>query len=135
MKIKLLLLTCFFCAMTFMASASPGTPGNGECGKKNDIGGGVIDADNKKPVGNVSITAYAANKKEKVIITDSNGNYSFDDLKPGTYKLVFEKSGYKKAVRDKIFIKADEGLQLNIELFEEKDFDFVPGQLLFSDFE
>jgi len=134
MKLKLLLLTCVFSATALIANASPGNPGNGECGKKNDIGGGVTDADNKKPVGNVSITAYTANKKEKVIITDNNGNYSFDDLKPGTYKLVFEKSGYKKAVRDKILIKADEGLQLNIELFEEKDFDFVPGQLLFSDF-
>lgn len=134
MKIKLLLLTCILSVTTFIAHANTGTPGHGECGKKNDIGGSVSDADNKKPISNVSITAYNSNKKEKIIITDNNGNYSFEDLKAGTYKLVFEKSGYKKVVRDKISIKADEGLQLNIELNEEKDFDFLPGQLLFSDF-
>ena len=35
-------------------------------------------------------------KKEKVVITDGTGAYSFDDLKPGVYKFVFEKEGYKK---------------------------------------
>ena len=86
----------------------------------------------KKPLTNVSVTAYlTSDKKEKVVLSDSNGNYAFDDLKPGVYKFVFEKDGYKKVTKEKVFIKTDEGFQLNIEMAEEKDFDFIPGAFNF----
>src|SRR3954462_9503045 len=102
MKLKLLLLTMVCCAGSFLANAkSTGTPGQegaGEDNKKNDIAGGVIHSDTKKPLGNVSVTVYSATKKEKVVITDASGNYSFNELKAGTYKLVFEKNGFKKVV-------------------------------------
>jgi hypothetical protein len=85
-----------------------------------------------KPLNNVSVTAYfASNKKEKVVVSDGNGNYAFNDLKPGTYKFVFEKDGYKKVTKEKIIIKTDDGFLLNIEMMEEKDFDFVPGAFNF----
>ena len=73
-------------------------------------------------------------KKEKAVTTDNSGNYSFNDLKPGTYKLVFEKSGFKKVTKDKVVIRGDEGSMLNIEMDEETEFPIIPGQLLFSDF-
>jgi hypothetical protein len=134
MKLKMVLLTCFFSLAVAVAQATnDAPPGNGGETKKNDIAGSVIDGDNKKPVSQVSITAILQDKKEKVIIADNNGNYSFDDLKPGTYKLVFEKNGYKKVTKDKVVIKTDNDMQLNIEMFKEGDFEFVP-QLLF-DFE
>jgi uncharacterized surface anchored protein len=136
MKIKLLLLTIVFSAAAFIASANngPGT-GNGTESKNTDIEGGVVNADTKKPLANVVITAYVNSKKEKSITTNNNGAYNFDDLKPGTYKLVFEKSGYKKVTKEKVLIHSDEGCRLNVEMDEELEFQIMPGQLIFSDFD
>ena len=133
MKLKSLLATIVFSAAALCARANT-SPGTGEENKKNDIAGGVVHADTKKPLLNVSVTAYSLNKKEKVVITDANGNYSFCELKSGTYKLVFEKTGYKKVTKEKVTIRSDEGCLLNIEMDEEEGFHIMPGQL-FSDFE
>jgi len=133
MKRKLLLLTLLFSATAFIARANNG-PGTGEECAKKDIGGGVMNADTKKPLSNVVVTAYTNSKKEKAVTTDNSGNYSFNDLKPGTYKLVFEKSGFRKVTKDKVIIRGDDGSNLNIEMDEESDYPIIPGQLLFSDF-
>jgi len=134
MKLKLLLLTVIFSAAACVARANnTATPGTGEENKKSDIAGGVIHADTKKPLGNVSVTAYSTTRKEKVVLTDGTGNYSFNELKPGTYRLVFEKSGFKKVTREKVMIRSDEGCQLNVEMDEEQEFQIMPGQM-FSDF-
>lgn len=130
MNVRLLLLTIIFCASAIMASANGGTEGN----KKNDIAGGVIHSETRKPLGSVNVVAYSASKKEKSVLTDNNGNYSFNDLKPGTYKLVFEKDGFKRVTKDKVIIRSDEGCQLNIEMDENDAFQILPG-LLFTDFE
>jgi hypothetical protein len=127
MKSKLFFLAIVFTATAFAARANNGLT-NGEETKKTDIAGGVIRIDSKKPLGNVSVTAYSSAKKEKVVYTDANGYYFFDDLKAGTYKLVFEKSGYKKVTREKVTIRPDEGCQLNIEM-DEEDLEILPGSL------
>ena len=134
MKYKLFFLTIVFAAAAFVARANTGPCTNGEDTKKTDIAGGVIHTETKKPLVNVSVTAYSASKKEKVVYTDANGYYSFDDLRAGTYKLVFEKSGFKKVTKDKVVIRGDEGSMLNIEMDEETEFPIIPGQILFSDF-
>lgn len=137
MKPRLLLLTLtLILASAFATCVRAATnPGVEDVNKKYDVAGGVIHSDTKKPLANVSVTAYSNVKKEKVAITDVNGNYAFSDLKPGTYKLVFEKNGFKKVVRDKVMISHSEGLQLSIEMSEESgEFQIIPGQLLFSDF-
>jgi hypothetical protein len=133
MKRKLLLLCFFFCATAGIAAANTG-PGNGEESKKADIAGGVFDADTKKPLSNVSVTVYSNSKKEKVVTTDNTGSYLFNDLKPGTYKFVFEKSGFKKVTKEKVVVRGDDGSQLNVELDEESGFMILPGQFFFSDF-
>jgi hypothetical protein len=102
-------------------------------GKRNDINGSVIEPDNKKPIKEVNVTAYLSSKKEKVVTTDEEGNYAFDDLKPGTYKFVFEKMGYRKVVKEKVVIKTDEAFQMNIEMIENNEFDLVPTPFHFSD--
>ena len=138
MKLKLTLLTCFIVFATAFAKANT-TVANvddqenvDDKEKKDEINGGVIHLETKKPLTNVSVTAYlTANKKEKTVVSDGNGNYAFSDLKPGTYKFVFEKDGFKKVTKEKIIIKTDEGFQLNIEMAEEKDFDFMPGAFNF----
>lgn len=134
MKLKLLLFTTLLTAGAITARANNTTPGSGEENKKSDIAGGVIQAESKKPLTNVSVTAYSSNKREKVVLTDGSGNYSFNELKPGTYKLVFEKTGYKKVTKERVTIKSDEGCQLNVEMDEEEVFHIMPGQIL-SDFD
>ena len=131
MKYRLLLLSMVFSAMTLVAKADTKSDPNTKCCKKNDVAGGVIHATTKKPLYNVMVTAYSELKKEKVVVTDGHGNYDFNELKPGTYKLVFEKEGFKKIVKEKIVIRPDEGCQLNIEMNENGDeFQIIPGLIL-----
>ena len=133
MKYKLLLLILVFSGTAFMARANATPPGTGtEENKKTDIAGGVIHSETKKPLGNVNVIAYSASKKEKAVLTDGNGNYTFNDLKPGTYKLVFEKDGFKRVTKDKVTIRSDEGCQLNIAMDEEEAFQMLPGLFYFQ---
>ncbi|HEY0732219.1 MAG TPA: carboxypeptidase-like regulatory domain-containing protein [Chitinophagaceae bacterium] len=132
------LKSLLFVAMAVLISATAlanTDPGNGENGaKKCDLLGGVYSSDTKKPIHKVTVTAYSANKKEKTAVTDSNGNYSFDSLKPGTYKFVFEKSGYKKQTHEKTITRVDEAYELNIKLQAQSSLDFMPGPSQFFDF-
>jgi hypothetical protein len=117
------------------AKANGGTDPHGEGKKIDEINGVIFDGENKKPLKDVTVTAYfSSNKKEKIVQSDETGNYAFDELKPGTYKLVFEKAGYKKITKDKVVIKADETFQLNIEMIGSSDFELVPSPFHFSDF-
>ena len=134
MKLKLLLMV--FSLMGFAvakANTEPATT-DPEKGKKNDLAGIILHSENKKPLKDVIVTAYLLSKKEKAVQTDETGAYGFEELKPGTYKFVFEKSGYKKVTKEKVVVKTDEAFQLNIEMIETKEFDIVPSPLLFADF-
>ena len=121
MKPKFLLLISFFVLGSLIAKA------NTDPGKKDDIMGSVTGAEGKKPLKDVCITAYLCSKKEKVVITDGTGAYSFDDLKPGVYKFVFEKEGYKKVIKEKVTVKVDEGFQLDIEMLQDNSTDVMPS--------
>jgi len=121
MKPKFLLLISFFVLGSLIAKA------NTDPGKKDDIMGSVTGAEGKRPLKDVCITAYLCSKKEKVVITDGTGAYSFDDLKPGVYKFVFEKEGYKKVIKEKVTVKVDEGFQLDIEMLQDNTTDVMPS--------
>ena len=82
------------------------------------INGVVLDMDSKKPLKDVNVTAIFQSKKEKVVMTNVNGGYTIIMMKPGTYKLIFEKEGYKKVVKEKVEIKDNAPVQINIELPE-----------------
>jgi hypothetical protein len=136
MKTRLLLLILLTAFTSLLANAKNSTPGTGEESiSKTDIAGGVIHGETKKGLSNVIVTAYLSSKKEKVAITDGAGNYSFDDLKPGTYKFVFEKDGFKKITKDKVVVKTDEAFQLNVELNEHATFEFMPNPSHIFDFD
>jgi hypothetical protein len=134
MKLKLIFLSALATILSLTSFASDTPPGDGDAKRNDDLFGGVIESDSKKPLSNVSVTAYSASKKEKVTITDVNGNFSFSDLKPGTYKLVFEKSGYKKVTKERYVVRDDEPQQINVQMEEHKSFDFMPGSSQFFDF-
>ena len=136
MKFRLLLLLFFIGIGVFAARASDGPEPVSEKSKTNEIGGNVYHSEKKKPLGNVSITAYLiSSRKEKVVVSDGNGNYAFEDLKPGVYKFVFEKDGFRKVTKEKVTIRTNEDFQMNIEMIETEDFNFMPGTFNFSDFE
>lgn len=101
--------------------------------KKNNLMGVVSQAESKKPLRNVHITAYLVSKKEKAVTTDQVGAFSFDELKPGTYKFIFEKEGYKRVTKENIVIKPDEGCELNVEMIQAKSFNLVASPLHFMD--
>jgi hypothetical protein len=124
MKPKVLFLISIFVLASIVASACDKNP---DPGKKEDIIGCVMNSDTKKPLKDVSITAYLSSKKEKVVITDESGEFSFDNLKSGVYKFVFEKHGYRKVVKENVTVKVDEGFQLKIEMLQDAEPDLLPA--------
>lgn len=128
MKSKTFLLTfCFFGFLT--AKASDIGPGEG---KSDELNGTVIHSESKKPLKDVSVTAFLISKKEKITITNDDGGYSFDELKPGTYKFIFEKIGFKKITREKVVIKTDDAFLMNIEMIESSEFEIMPSPFNFA---
>ena len=131
MKQKLLMLAL---SLMGFAAAKAGTvepgPGNGTgIGKNNDLNGTVFHAENKKPLEGVTVTAVLVSKKEKIVQTDETGLYAFDELKPGTYKFIFEKAGFKKITKEKVVIRSDEAFQMNIEMIENSNIEILPSPL------
>ena len=97
-----------------------------------DLNGLIIAAETGKPIKDVNIVAYNNSKKEKSVTSNTTGNFSLTDLKPGIYKFVFTKEGYEKVIREKMVLKSNEGYRLTIEMFEEENvFDMVPSPLHF----
>lgn len=133
MKQKLILLAVGLLGFA-AAKANNDDPGTGIKGKKDDINGLVTHSESKKPMKDVTVTAYLVSKKEKLVLTDDAGNFAFDELKPGTYKFVFEKAGFKRVTKEKVVVKTDEAFQLNIEMIETAQYDLAPSPFHFSDF-
>jgi hypothetical protein len=128
MKPKIILLAI---SLLGYAAAKANADGPGE-GKKDELNGIVIHAESKKPLKDVSVTAILITKKEKIVLTDDDGSFAFDELKPGTYKFIFEKTGYKKITKEKVVIKTDEAFQMNIEMIESDNFEIMPSPFLFG---
>ncbi|HET6723576.1 MAG TPA: carboxypeptidase-like regulatory domain-containing protein [Chitinophagaceae bacterium] len=129
-KILLLFAICTIgCLQSKAADIEPGNPGK----SINEVAGNIYDGDSKKALREVTVTAYSANKKEKFVITDEYGRFEFDELKTGIYKLVFEKEGYRKVIREKVSVKTDETFQMRIEMIEADGFDLMPSPFQFFD--
>jgi len=133
MKPKIILLSLSLLVFA-IAKANTDPDPNTDKNKVNEVNGVIFDSDHKKPLKDVTITAYSVSKKEKTVQTDETGSFSFDELKSGTYKFVFEKVGFRKVTKEKVVIKTDETFQLNIEMIENKDLGLAPSPFHFSDF-
>ncbi|HVT86380.1 MAG TPA: carboxypeptidase-like regulatory domain-containing protein [Chitinophagaceae bacterium] len=130
MKRKIILLTVSVLGFV-LAKANSSVDPDVHLGRKDDLVGVVVNSENKKPLKDVSVTAYSTTKKEKVAVTDESGNFSFDELKPGTYKFIFEKTGFRKVTKEKIIVKTDEAFQMNIEMIESNELDLKPSPFHF----
>ena len=127
MKQKMFMLAISLLGFVF-AKADSGDPDPGKSnGKKDDLSGVVIHSESKKPMKDVSVTAVLVSKKEKIVLTEEDGSFAFDELKPGTYKFIFEKAGFRKITKEKVIIKTDEAFQLNIEMIENSDYEILPS--------
>jgi hypothetical protein len=93
--------------------------------------GKIFSDETSKPLKDVTITAVLLNKKEKYTISDADGEFGLTELKPGVYKIIFEKDGYRKIVKDKITVKANSQIELNIEMEQNMYFDLAPSPLHF----
>jgi len=134
MKQKLLLLIAICMIGCLQSKASPIEIDPRNPGKTiNEVAGNIVDGDSKKPLREVTVTAYSLNKKEKFVITDELGCFAFDELKTGVYKIVFEKEGYRKVVKEKVSVKTDETFQMRIEMIEADGFDLMPSPFQFFD--
>jgi hypothetical protein len=133
MKPKIFLLAVCLMGFAVAKANTDSDPGNDKR-RIDELNGIILQSDSKKPLKDVTITAYSVSKKEKIVWTDDAGNYAFDELKPGTYKFVFEKAGYKRVTKEKVVIKTDETFQLNIEMIENNDLELQPSPFHFSDF-
>lgn len=132
MKNKLLLLLVIF---LLGKTVSVYANNNGKKDKKEDpdISGSITFVETGKPLKDVNVTAYSVSKKEKVALSDVNGNFSLIDLKPGIYKFVFQKDGFQKVIREKIVLKTNEDFQLNIQMEEDESlFDLTPSPMRFA---
>jgi hypothetical protein len=133
MKTKMLLLGISILSFAVAKANTDPEPSTIK-GKKDDLVGFVVESDSKKPIKDVNVTAYLVTRKEKMVMTGDDGTYAFNELKPGTYKFVFEKAGFKKVTKEKVVVKIDEAFQLNIEMIENAGFDLLPSPLHFTDF-
>lgn len=127
MKQKFFMLTLSLLGFVVAKANNGDDPGRGGTGKKDDLMGVVVHAESKKPLKDVSVTAILVSKKEKVVVTDEEGGFAFDELKPGTYKFIFEKAGFKRITKEKVIVKTDEAFQLNIEMIQSNDYDIMPS--------
>jgi hypothetical protein len=93
--------------------------------------GKIFSEESNKPLKDVTITAVLLNKKEKFTLSDTDGEYGISELKPGVYKIIFEKDGYRKVVKEKVTIKANTPIELNVEMEQGLFFDLAPSPLHF----
>ncbi len=89
-KLFLLAISLLGFAAVRAGDVGPGGPGDG---KKDDLNGTVIHSDTKKPLKDVSVTAILISKKEKIVLTDEDGGYAFDEL---LYVTLFEHFNHNK---------------------------------------
>ena len=82
-----------------------------------DIRGKVADeTDAALPGVAVTATSPALLVPQLVSVTDTEGNYAFPALPIGTYRLVFEFSGFQRLVRDEIVLRVGFTATINIAL-------------------
>jgi outer membrane receptor protein involved in Fe transport len=68
------------------------------------ISGTVIDSVTKQPMDYVSVGIYRSGGKAQIngVVTDGKGNFKFDGLHPGAYRITFSFMGYSNKTVDNV---------------------------------
>ncbi len=113
MKRKLLrLLRIATFALTFAGTASAQTTGK--------IIGVVTDASTGKPLTGALVVATSPSLQgEQTAVTDPAGNYRFDLLPPGQYKVAVQLEGYKPFDRTDVVLNVDKTLKVSLSMVPE----------------
>ncbi|HEX8195218.1 MAG TPA: TonB-dependent receptor [Pyrinomonadaceae bacterium] len=83
---------------------------------KATVVGQVVDANGAAvPNAAVTITSPATNQSQTAT-TDSEGNYQFSQLDPGTYTLRIEATNFKALVQTDVVLETNQSLRLNLTL-------------------
>tara|TARA_Y100001970_G_scaffold279534_1_gene387057 strand:+ start:583 stop:3300 length:2718 start_codon:yes stop_codon:yes gene_type:complete len=80
------------------------------------VNGLVIDADSKKVISYAAISLYRSDTKKLVqgVISDEDGYFSIEKIRPGNFFLAIEFIGYKLFTIEDIQINKDNGLKVDL---------------------
>jgi hypothetical protein len=68
-------------------------------------------------VAQVAVTLHNADENtDLATLSDSSGNYLFQNLKPGHYRFTAEKDGFAKSITDKVELAARQDIRLDLKL-------------------
>lgn len=81
--------------------------------KLSKIEGKVLDLNTGEALAGVAISI---NESEQVVYTDIDGNYSIENLAPGTYELVASFISYKNSLIEDVELDADKYKEIIIHL-------------------
>lgn len=82
--------------------------------------GRVVDASNKKPLGDVVVTATSPGLQgEQTVLTDGSGTFRIPNLPPGTYALRYEADTFRPYERGSIELGSSTTLRADAELLPE----------------
>jgi outer membrane receptor protein involved in Fe transport len=81
------------------------------------ITGTVTNAENNKPVADVVVTAESpALPSEQIVVTNAKGQYTVENLPPGTYTLRFEGPQYRPFSRAGVAVRAGTPVRFDVQL-------------------
>ncbi|MDB5024758.1 MAG: hypothetical protein JWP78_2513 [Mucilaginibacter sp.] len=101
MKRLLILVTIFCSVLSAKAQLGVGGGGSSIVGK---VSGTIVDSLTRQSMPYVPVSIYRSSGKSLIngVITDDKGNFKFDGLHPGTYRLEISFMGYKKKTVDQV---------------------------------
>jgi hypothetical protein len=103
----------------FFANATLSQAGNGV--ETGTVTGTIVDAETKKPVANVSLSAILQNRGyRKTIVTDAQGNFIMSHVPVGEHIHFIDKRGYKLYRKEGIQVKHGTPLKMYIELLPDE---------------
>jgi Carboxypeptidase regulatory-like domain/TonB dependent receptor-like, beta-barrel/TonB-dependent Receptor Plug Domain len=79
--------------------------------------GAIVDQSGSViPGATISVANQATGLNRRSMATNSNGEYVFTSLIPGSYRITVEAQGFKKATQDNVLLAVGETLELKIAL-------------------
>jgi len=104
MKYILTIFSILTLAFSAGAQNFPGPPPGGAPGITGHISGTVIDSLTKKVLDYATVSIFPSGSKTPLsgVITDGKGNFKFENIKPGNYKLTVSYLGYPTKTIDPV---------------------------------